>query len=147
MKILKLLFLKYSLVKQGGKVNFLPFFIACLIALSSCSNNLSSYGSVAPRNTAGKNSFVFSVKESFLDKKLRPEDRYTNNISQAEINLLKKLLKQKKYCLNNGSPKFIVTSKQEKIFDMTFAHLIEETHNTKPISPRKYYGKCVSESK
>jgi hypothetical protein len=65
-------------------------------------------------------------------------------ITKAENDLLAKLLKQSKYCQNDKEPPFIITSKQEKIYDMTFAHLIEENYNARPIVPKTYFGQCRS---
>jgi hypothetical protein len=59
---------------------------------------------------------------------------------------LTNLLKEQKYCLNDsGYPSFIITSRQEKIYDMTFAHLIEQNYNARPIAPRMYFGQCKKE--
>jgi hypothetical protein len=40
------------------------------------------------------------------------------------------------------TPLFTITSRQEKIYDMTFAHLIEESYNARPVAPRMYFGQC-----
>ena len=67
-------------------------------------------------------------------------------MTQAEAKLLTSLLKEQKYCLSDsGSPSFIITSRQEKIYDMTFAHLIEQNYNARPIAPRMYFGQCKKE--
>jgi hypothetical protein len=66
-------------------------------------------------------------------------------MTEAESELLVKLLKQSKYCFNSDEKIFFkITSKQEKIYDMTFAHLIEQNYNARPVTPLMYYGECTS---
>ncbi len=66
-------------------------------------------------------------------------------MTEAESDLLRSLLKQQRYCINkDGEISFIITSKQEKIYDMTFAHLIEQSYNARPLTPVMYYGVCVA---
>ena len=142
MKILSRIFsLKFTNKKGRLIVRFLPFF--ALIA--SCSVDLSQYGRVAPQNTAHKNSFVFSVSEEYLDKNQdsKQDEKYPK-MTKAESALLVKILKQQKYCLNKDSKiAFQITSRQEKIYDATFSHLIEQNYRAKPVAPRMYYGECL----
>lgn len=129
--------------KKGRKITLLPFLF--LMAFSSCSLDPEKYGRITFHNTADSESFIFSVSEKFIDSTSdsKPDKKITE-MSQAEAKLLIALLKKKKYCLNSfGNPKFNITSRQEKIYDMTFAHLIEENYNLRPIVPRMYFGKCV----
>ncbi len=104
----------------------------------------SNYGKVTLHNTGDLNSFTFTVTDDFLIKNNdSPQDKENTRLSEAEAKLLYNLLKEKKYCLGaNGKPSFIVTSRQEKVFDMTFAHLIEENYKSRPIVPRTYFGHC-----
>ena len=134
-------FLLKFFLKKGGRVFLPPFFVF----LVCCSGDLSRYGKVSLHNTADKKSFVFSVNEGFLkNNQDSPVDKVHNKMSKAEAGLLTKLLKEKKYCFNSDNKfRFEVSSKQEKIYDMTFAHLIEENYNARPISPRMYFGRCV----
>jgi len=129
--------------KKGRSFLPLPFFMF-VILLTSCAGDPSRYGRVTPHNTADKDSFVFSVSGEFEKAAANsPQDKKNPKMTEAEAKLLVALLKQKKYCLNNyGAPLFLITSRQEKIFDMTFAHLIEQNYNARPITPRMYFGQC-----
>ena len=130
---------------KGRSLVLLPFFI-CII---SCASDPSRYGRVSPHNTADKNSFSFSVDEDFVAENLNSKpDEKNPKMSKAEAKLLAALLKQKKYCLNkNGSPLFRVTAKQEKVYDMTFAHLIEQNYRARPVAPKMYFGECLIDEK
>ena len=143
MQILKLIKSRSLNYKKGGKLIFLPFFLFAI----SCASNSSKYGRVTLHNTADKNSFVFSASEEFTKvNDDSPKDKKFPKMTQAEAKLLTNLLKEQKYCLNDSdSPRFVITSRQEKIYDMTFAHLIEQNYNTRPIVPRMYFGQCKEE--
>lgn len=145
MKTLKFIKSKLS-QKKGRKIfSFLPFFLPVVfLFVTSCAADPSKYGRVTLHNTADKNSFVFSVNEEFLSANSgSAADKKFPKMTEAEMKLLIVLLKQKEYCLNEyGVPSFLVTSRQEKIYDMTFAHLIEENYNARPIAPRMYFGQC-----
>ncbi|OFW81217.1 MAG: hypothetical protein A2887_02840 [Alphaproteobacteria bacterium RIFCSPLOWO2_01_FULL_40_26] len=129
--------------KVRFKIIVLPLFL-CFI--TSCTNSdLSRYGRVTLHNTADRNSFIFTVTDEFtnLDKN-SPIDKKHPKLTEAEAKLLITLLRQRKYCLyDNNTPSFIITSRQEKIFDMTFAHLIEKNYNARPIVPQTYFGECT----
>jgi hypothetical protein len=130
--------------KKGGRMFILLPFFLCII---SCDANPSRYGRVTLYNTSDKSSFVFSASEEFTRANSSSlKDKKIPKITEAEANLLSSLLKQKKYCLNNsGVPIFTITSHQEKIYDMTFAHLIEQNYNARAIAPRMYFGRCEKE--
>lgn len=133
-------FIFRKILKKGGSILLLPFFIA----LISCgARDLSQMGKLSFHNTGGRESFIFTVSDEFIeDNKNSPADEYNAKISQAEAELLQKILQRNDYCNNDKKPTFIITSKQEKIFDMTFAHLIEENYNARAIVPRTYFGQC-----
>jgi hypothetical protein len=143
-KTLKLL-TGFGYFKKGRSFLLLPFFLF----VTSCSVvNLSHYGRVTFHNGQQKNSFVFYVNDDFL-KKNSNSKRDANNpkITEAESKLLLSLLKQKKSCLNKSqTPSFRIISRQEKIYDVTFAHLIESNYNAEPVAPRMYFGRCVADS-
>ena len=128
--------------KKGRSLGFLPFFIF----LVSCAlvANPSRYGRVSLHNTGDMQSFTFTVSEDFMRlNKNSPMDKKNPKLSEAESELLYKLLDAKKYCLDkDGEPAFVITSRQEKVFDMTFAHLIEQNYKSRPIVPRTYFGRC-----
>ena len=98
-------------------------------------------------NTSDKNSFVFSISGEFVQLNSdSPKDKEYPKMTVAEAKLLEALLKEKEYCLNDdGDPAFLITSRQEKVFDMTFAHLIEQNYNARPVAPRMYFGQCKKE--
>jgi len=125
--------------KKGRSLTLLPFFIFIV----SCASDPSRYGRVSPHNTGDQNSFTFTVSDEFLEDNYKsPPDKENPKLNKAEAKLLYSLLKEKKYCLVEGTPQFNITSRQEKIYDMTFAHLIEQNYRSRPIVPRTYFGNC-----
>lgn len=135
------LFLKFN-YKKGRSFLLLPFFIF----MTYCAVDLKmSHGRITLHNTGDKNSFIFLVDDEFIDaNKNSPQDEYNPRMTVAESKLLLLLLREKKYCLNDaGNPIFTITSRQEKIFDVTFAHLIAENYRANPIAPRMYFGQCI----
>jgi hypothetical protein len=126
--------------KKGRSFLLLPF-----LFMAACTTDPSRHGSISLHSTSDKNSFIFSVNDEFANAtSTSPQDEKNPKITKAEAKLLAALLKQKKYCLNkHGTPLFAVTSRQEKIYDRTFAHLIEENYNARPIVPRMYFGQCL----
>lgn len=121
----------------------LPFFIA-----TSCILDPTSHGRVVKRNSIDKNLFIFSVKQEYVTKhKDSPQDKKNPKITKAESRLLVKLLDLANYCINEeGDVVFRITSKQEKIYDMTYASLIEESYHARPLTPLMYYGQCLNRS-
>lgn len=128
--------------KKGRALWLLPFF---MFATSCADSNLSQYGKITPQNTSSRNSFVFSVSEDYLtENRNSQKDKKYPKMTEAEAKLLVRILKQQKYCYNKDSKlAFKITSRQEKIYDMTFSHLIEQNYRARPITPRMYYGECV----
>ncbi len=127
--------------KKGRGYLLLPF----LLFTVCCSKDLRSYGKVELHNTVDdKRYFTFTVSDEFVNKnKNSPKNKKYPKITEAEFDLLTELMKEKKYCISRGStPSFAIISRQEKIYDMTFAHLIEENYNARPIAPLSYYGRC-----
>ncbi len=130
--------------KKGRSFLLLPFFLFVI----SCTSDLSNYGRVTLQHSSTSNNlFVFSVSDEFTKSSLNSAKSETHpKMTEVEEKLLIKLLKQKKYCIGtNGLPFFSITSRQEKIYDMTFAHLIEQNYNAKAVAPRMYFGRCVKE--
>lgn len=121
------------------------FFYLLPLLLSTCTSaEFIKHGKVSLHNTADKNSFVFSVDEEFgRIYRDSPQDKKNPKLTKAETTLLTALLTQKKYCLDGRSPKFSITSVQEKIYDVTYAHLIQENYNAKPVAPKMFFGNCV----
>jgi len=143
MRILRQKKLQFCYIKKGSSFLLLPFFMLVF----SCSDNLSNYGRVTLNSGSINDSFIFLVNEEFLSANYQSlNDKKFPKITEAELKLLKGLLNEKKYCLNrNGKTSFVITSRQEKIYDMTFAHLIEQNYRAQPIAPRMYFGQCASE--
>jgi hypothetical protein len=119
--------------------------------VASCAADKSRYGRVELYNGSGdRSSFVFTVSDDFISaNKNSLQDKENPKLTEAESDLLASLLKERNFCLNkDGIVAFKITSRQEKIFDATFAHLIEENYRARPLTPRTYSGKClISESK
>ncbi len=117
---------------------------ALAFSVSACITNPSLYGKVRQYSASDKKSFVFSIDEEFLLKHQdsSKDDNYPL-MTEAEVRLLRALLMQNDYCLNSeGKPSFVINSRQEKIYDVTFAHLIEQSYNARPAAPRMYFGVC-----
>ena len=116
--------------------------------LSSCANNLdySNLGKVSFANNINKSSFTFLVSDEYIrSNEKSPFDKNHPKMTVAETKLLVKILKDTGSCLDkNGYPSFVITSKQEKIYDTTFLHLIEKNYNARPIVPAMYFGRCIT---
>lgn len=116
--------------------------IACLIVLVGCVEDPSKYGKLNVRKSQeGANAFTFVVDEEYLiANRNSKKDPQNPQMTKAETALLKNLLRKENYCVDEG---FKITSKQEKIYDITFAHLIEQNYKARPVAPRMYYGSCL----
>lgn len=139
-------FTKNSLNKKGRKVfSSLPFFMLITFISSCAINNPQRYGRVTIHSAINAKTFTFTVTEKFLRKYSNSNKNSDNQLlTNAENRLLKSLLEEKNYCMDNSfSPSFKITSRQEKVYDMTFAHLIEKNYNAKPLTPRMYFGQCL----
>ncbi|MBL6664638.1 MAG: hypothetical protein ISQ34_02210 [Rickettsiales bacterium] len=125
------------------RLNIQNFLVISLLAflLQSCADP-SKYGVV--KTHGDKNSFMFLVSEDFSKKhKHSKSDPLNPRISKAESKLLSSLLERERICTDNSiSPSYVITSKQEKIYDATYASLIEENYNAKSITPLTFYGRC-----
>ena len=138
-QLINLVILKINNIKKN-------IFIFSLIFLSSCVNgDYFKYGKVSFHATTDKNFFVFTVDDNFYKKyKNSPNNKTHPRLSDEEFKMLKALLKNKKYCVENSTnPQFEIISRQEKVFDATFSKLIAENYNAKPLTPVSYYGKCI----
>ena len=131
-----------SLLKIFKKSHF-----SLLLILFSCASGSLHQGRVELYGAGDRNSFVFTVSDEFtLSHKDSLPDKKNPKITQAEADLLVTLLKEKKFCLDSdGELFFEITSRQEKIFDATFAHLIEESYKARAIAPKMYFGKCLKD--
>jgi hypothetical protein len=113
--------------------------------LFSCSNlDLSHSGKLIFHNSAQKTSFSFVVSEEFnkQNSTSKPSKDYPK-MTEAEAKLLLKFLKKNNYCINkNGEITFVIISRQEKVFDVTFSSLIGQNYNARPVTPTTYFGEC-----
>lgn len=126
-------------------LRIIPFFL--LIFITSCEvvnfNNDSAKLSLF--NSANKKAFSFVVSEEFVrsHSASKPSALYPK-MNVAELKLLMKFLQNNNYCINqNGELSFKINSRQEKIYDVTFSSLIEQSYNAKPVSPTTYFGECI----
>ena len=120
--------------------------LACIILIQSCVNpDYLKYGKVSFQATAQNNFFTYTVDDSFYKKyKNSANNKNHPRLSDEEFKMLNVLLKEKKYCIKNSfNPSFEILSRQEKIYDATFAKLIAENYNSKSVSPVSYYGRCL----
>ncbi len=126
--------------------NFKNKLILFLTLSFSCTNaDYFKYGKVTFHATSKNDFFVFTVDDNFYKKyKNSPNNKNHPRLSDEEYNMLKAILKNKKYCIENSiNPQFEIISRQEKIFDTTYSKLIAESYNAKPLAPVSYYGKCL----
>ncbi len=118
------------------------------VMIFSCQKISENEGKISLHATGEKDSFVFMVSEKFLEENNdSPTIKSFQNITKAELKLLERLLKTKNYCLKKGrKPKFMIDSRQEKIYDATYSHLINLNYNIRPLTPVSYYGHCINNS-
>jgi hypothetical protein len=116
--------------------------------ISSCAS-LGYYGKDSAKlsffNSASKKTFSFVVSDEFIkdNAQSEPSALYAK-MSVAELKLLTNFLRDKNYCINkDGELSFKINSKQEKIYDVTFSSLIDQSYNAKPVSPATYFGECL----
>ena len=111
------------------------------LSLQSCVDP-SKYGAV--RTYGDSQSFMFLVSEDFSNKyKNSSPDGDNPKLSRAQAKLLSSLLKKENLCVGEStSPNYSITSKQEKVYDVTYASLIEQNYNAKSITPLTFYGRC-----
>lgn len=121
--------------------------LSILILLNqSCANpDYFKYGKISFQATSQNEYFTFTVDDAFYKKyKNSANNKDHPRLSDEEFKMLNTLLKNKKYCVKNSfNPNFEIISRQEKIFDTTFAKLIAESYNAKSVSPVSYYGRCL----
>lgn len=122
------------------------FLILLIPALISCGRDFSNSAKLTRYNTNDKDSFIFTLDEQFEAAHLDSQtDENHPKMTKAEVKLLNQFLVKQKFCLNNeGTPRYDVTSKQEKIYDITFSHLIEQNYKAQPVTPRTYFGRCLN---
>lgn len=119
-------------------------FIVCFFVIS-CVHDESSYGKVIFYNSSGKKSFSFIVSDAFItiNKNSSPDNSFPK-IRKAEMDLLRKLLKSSSQCLNSDKElSFLIKSRQEKVYDVTFSSLVEQNYNARPVTPITYFGECI----
>lgn len=119
--------------------------ILLLILIQSCSQDLSRYGKVKEYRSANGVAFLFKVEESFTNShNSTNRDKGQSMMNGDETSLLNRLLVKGKLCLDQYNyPNYKITSKQKKIYDITFANLIEQNYNAKSVTPLTYYGQCL----
>ncbi len=125
-------------------IDFKAKVILLFLGVASCTQDPRIYGKISHYNTSNKNSFIFSVDEEYLRKNQdSKKDKNYPKMTEAEVELLERLFVAENYCVNDDKKvSFVISSRQEKIYDVTFSHLIEQNYNAKPISPRMYFGEC-----
>lgn len=132
----------YLLIKKSVIITIL-----CNILFSCSGNdlNLDRVGKLSFYNSFSSKSFSFTVSNHFAtDGKPDQSDKKYPIMSKSEVKLLKSLLKKNNYCINNKNKlSFEVTSKQEKIYDVTFSGIIEQEYNARSLTPVTYFGKCL----
>jgi len=131
-------------IKKSDKIFI---FLSLFLILFACSFKKTDKfpASLSYHATGSKKTFIFTVSEHFiLQNTPHIVHKKHTKLTNAEFNLLISLLKEKKYCLNNQNKyDFVIDSRQEKIFDITYSQLIAKNYNAKPIASISYYGSCV----
>jgi len=125
---------------------FYKIFLAILVVstLFSCTP-YNKYARISFHKTAERDSFTFTVSEEFEEEnKSSAQDKENPIITKAESKLLRQALNKENYCLNKfGNPKFKIISKQQKIYDATYSHLVSQSYNARPAVPTTYFGECL----
>ena len=122
------------------------FLILAFILQSSCINqNYQKFGKLSFHSSSNDKLFIFTIDDNFYKKYTDSKASLKHpRLTEDELKMLKSLLKSQRYCLNKSSnPEFEILSRQEKIFDATFANLIAQNYNARPLTPVSYYGKCI----
>jgi len=118
-----------------------------LISLSACRvvHFESDSAKLSLFNSAQKKAFSFIVSEEFIrGHKGSPPSALSDKMNVDELKLLMKFLQNNNYCINGVAElSFKINSKQEKVYDVTFSSLIEQSYNAKPVSPTTYFGECL----
>lgn len=130
------------LIKQ--KASF--FLLSMLIITTSCKNpDYLKYGRITFHVASQSDYFVYTVDDIFYKKyKNSPNNKKHPRLSDEEYKMLITLLREGKYCLKKSlNPDFEIISRQEKIYDVTFAKVIAESLNSKSLYPVSYYGRCL----
>lgn len=125
-------------------------FILLLLIITSCATTLSKEDKHSAKlsflNSANnKKAFSFAISDDFIKNHIdsKPSELYSK-MNVDELALLTKFLQNNNYCINkNGELSFKITSKQDKVYDITFSSLIEQNYNARPISPATYFGECL----
>ncbi len=123
----------------------IALFLAVVFSPSCSGPDLNHFGKLSFYNSINKNSFSFVISDDFFreNKKSKPSKNHPK-MTEAEVKLLSKFLKNNNYCINkNGDISFVIISRQEKVYDVTFSSLIEQNYNAKPITPVTYFGECL----
>lgn len=139
MKLLKIRFFIFS---------FSDFLLVlfCLFVVQCSSDNISKDKAKLEFYDSGKKkSFSFVISDEFASEiKNSVADESFPKMKKLEMKLLIKLLKKSNYCRDdNGKLSFIVKTRQEKIYDVTFSSLVGQNYNIKPVSPVTYFGDCI----
>ncbi len=125
----------------------LVFGIIFIFTLASCSNDIPSQdhlGKLSFYNSLNTQSFSFAVSDKLLSGDESVPDKKHPKMTKSQVKILKNLLKKNNYCINKKDElSFKITSKQEKIYDVTFSGLIEQQYNAKSLTPTTYFGKCL----
>lgn len=131
--------IKENLLK-GRSLLLLPF----LFFVISCKSSITQ-GDVKMYDSVNKKGyFAFTVDQNFeRENSKSPLDKKYKKMTVSEVDLLTKILKNKGYCQKDSETSFVILSKQEKIYDMTFAHLIEENYKSRPLTPKTFFGYCT----
>ncbi len=126
-------------------INFRSLLIFCILIITSCATK-KDYNGAGKLSfySSDKKSFTFTVSEEYVKKHaLSKPSKSFSKMTEAEMELLIYLLKKNNYCINkSGKLSFLLNSKQEKIYDMTFSSLIEQNYNARPVTPTTYFGVC-----
>lgn len=142
--------MNYEFIKKTiHSSSFIVYIFLCisLFILSACVSqaDLNSVKLSFFKSSSGKKTFSFVVGEDLIKRHYnsKPSNVYPK-MTEVELKLLKKVLQDNKYCINkNGELSFKITSKQEKIYDVTFPNLIERNYRAKSITPTTYFGECI----
>ncbi len=136
------------LISKTFLVNSISRFIlfSLLTVVGACANvRTIDNAKLSLLSSVDKKAFSFVVSEEFIKNNSGsdPSSLYPK-MSNAELKLLMRFLESNKYCINaEGDILFKISSRQEKIYDITFSSVIEQSYNAKPVIPVTYFGECL----
>jgi hypothetical protein len=113
--------------------------------LCSCSSSDSKNSRITFHAKGKERVFIFSVKDiDFNKKRLSKISSNTGELSEVNLELLKKKLLENSYCTDGKVlPSFELLSQQKVSYDKTFYSSIMQVHHLHKSNIISYFGRCL----